>query len=458
MTFVDRKIELGQLEEEYRREGSSFVVIYGRLRVGKTELIKKFLSDKEEVYYLATEEDDEINRRNFQEVLSHLVPILKSNDVFSWDTIFSLIPSDKTKRIIVIDEFQYLGEVNPSFPSILQKVWDEKLKGMNIMLIVCGSLIRMMWAQTLNVASPLYGRRTSSMRIHPVPFEYYSGFCSPGLTRREMVEMYSVTGGVPKYALMFSPYKDVYTAIENRVLDTSSILLDEPETILRREVNSIGTYFSLLSAIARGNEKLGDISSYMNTPQTKLTNPLAVLTELDLIERVVPVTVENPQKCRKGLYKIKDPYFRFWFKFIYPGQAMLNMGQTRYVMERIRRNLIDSHTSYVYEDISRAKLGSLQEEGKLPFSFNRIGAWWDKSSEIDIVAYNSFGSDICFGECKFRNEKVGKDVLYSLIEKSKLVDWKMDKRKEWFALFSISGFTDEVISISKERGDILLFD
>lgn len=273
-----------------------------------------------------------------------------------------------------------------------------------------------------------------------------------------MVEMYSVTGGVPKYVEMFMGYNNVYEAIEERVLDTSSILLDEPETILRREVSSIGTYFSLLCAIALGNEKLGNISSYLNTEQTKLTNPLSALIQLDLVERVVPVTVDNILKCKKGLYKIKDPYFRFWFRFIYPNMSELNMGRTRYVMDKVRENLVDNHTSYVYEDISREKLCCLQDEGKLPFSFNKIGPWWEKSTEIDIVAFDSSGDDICFGECKFRNEKLGLDVVISLIEKSKKVEWKNGRRKEWFALFSISGFTDEVARLAKERRDILLFD
>lgn len=458
MLFVDRKLELVQLEKEYMKEESSFVVIYGRRRVGKTELIKKFIDGRDGVYYLATEEDDRMNRRHFQDAVSHLNAIFNSTDVFSWETILSLLPSATTKRIIVIDEFQYLADENPAFLSILQKVWDEKLRFSRVMLIVCGSLIRMMWSQTLNVTSPLYGRRTSSMRIHPIPFEYYSSFHSEKLSRRDLVEMYSITGGVPKYAGMFAGYRDVYTAISERVLDTSSILLDEPETILRREVSSIGTYFTLLNVIALGNEKLSDISSYMNTEQTKLTNPLSVLMQLDIIERVIPVTVENPQKCRKGLYKIKDPYFRFWFKFIYPNLSMLNMGQTKYVMDRIRANLIDSHTSFIYEDISRQKLLSLQEDGRLPFSFNRIGSWRERSIKIDIVAYDSSGNDICFGECKFRNEKLGMDVFEALIEKSKKVEWKNGKRKDWFALFSISGFTDEVISISKRRDDVLLFD
>lgn len=108
--------------------------------------------------------------------LAHIDPILESSDVFSWDTLFSFIPSKNAKRIIVIDEFPYLSENNKSFLSILQKIWDENLSNAKVMLIICGLLIRMMWSQTLNITSQLYGRRTASMRIHPIAFEYYSEF------------------------------------------------------------------------------------------------------------------------------------------------------------------------------------------------------------------------------------------------------------------------------------------
>lgn len=458
MEFIDRKKELEQLEREYNRDGSSFTVIYGRRRVGKTALIKKFIENKDSIYYLATEEDDEANRRSFQNQISSINPIFESYDVFSWYTLLSSISSKNIKRVIVLDEFQYLASVNKSFLSILQKAWDEKLKDANIMLIVCGSLIRMMWSQTLSITSPIYGRRTASMKIHPISFEYYSEFYRNNLDRRTLLEFYSITGGIPKYIEMLNDYDDVYSAIEDRALDSSSILLDEPETILRREVSSIGTYFSILSAIALGNEKLGDISSYTNIEKTKLTSPIAILEDLDIIERHVPVTAERPEKCKKGLYKIKDPYFRFWFRFIYPNLSSINMGRIRYVMDKIKANLIDSHTSYIFEEISREKLLSLSDNGKLPFAFNRIGSWWDKSAEIDIVAYDSFGKDICFGECKFKNEKVGIDVFNALVKKSKFVDWKIGERKEYFALFSISGFTDELSELSKKRDDLFLFD
>lgn len=458
MEFIDREEELAQLNKEYARQGSSFVVIYGRRRIGKTELIKNFINGKDAVYFLATEEIDEINRIHLQQAMSHLNPLLESQDVFSWRSLFSLIPSKEVKRIIVIDEFQYLPSENKAFLSILQEIWDEKLKNENIMLIVCGSLIRMMWSATLNITSPLYGRRTLSMRIHPIPFKYYNNFYKNSLSRREAVEFYSVTGGVPKYIEMLNGYHDVYKAIEERVLDTSSILLDEPETILRREVNYLGTYFSILGTIALGNEKLGDISAYMSIEKSSLTAPLSTLMELDIVERVVPVTFENPEKCKKGLYKIKDPYFRFWFRFVFPSMAELNMGRKRYVLDKIHNNLVDSHTSYVYEEICREKLADLNEEGVLPFSFNRIGSWWDKSTEIDILAYDSFGQDMCFGECKFRTSKTSVDVFFSLVEKAKAVGWKKGERKEWFVFFSISGFTDEFIALSKERKDILLFD
>ena len=154
---------------------------------------------------------------------------MREANVSNWDTIFKTIADSdfETKPILVIDEFQYLGKVNPAFPSIFQRTWDEILKQKPVMVILCGSLISMMESQTLSYSSPLYGRRTAQIRMKQVPFRYYPMFF-PGKTEQEYIEMYSVTGGVPKYIESFGAEKDIYTAIEQHVLNRSSYLYDEP--------------------------------------------------------------------------------------------------------------------------------------------------------------------------------------------------------------------------------------
>lgn len=215
--FVDREQEMNTLQSEYQRDGSSLVVLYGRRRVGKTTLISEFIKDKKALFFLASEESESQNRLAFQEKTAEFLgsDLLRNVEVKSWDVLFKAImdtPFD-AKPVIVLDEFQYLGKANPAFPSIFQRIWEEILKERSVMVILCGSLISMMQSQTLAYGSPLYGRRTAQIRLKQIPFHYYQEFF-PDKSRRELIEMYAVTGGVPKYIEPFSQSRDIYSAIE----------------------------------------------------------------------------------------------------------------------------------------------------------------------------------------------------------------------------------------------------
>lgn len=228
--------------------------------------------------------------------------MLRNVTVSDWDTIFQAIIDTQfdSKPIIVIDEFQYLGKSNSAFPSIMQRIWDTILKDKSIMLILCGSLITMMKEQTLEYSSPLYGRRTAQIRLKQIPFSYYGQFF-PDKDGKDLLEMYAVTGGVPKYIESLREEKDIYSAIRKYVLNPSGYLYDEPHFLLQQEVSEIGSYFSLIRTIAAGNTKLSAMATALELPQTRLTKYLRTLIDLDILEREVPITEENPIKA-KGAY------------------------------------------------------------------------------------------------------------------------------------------------------------
>ncbi|HOD93422.1 MAG TPA: ATP-binding protein [Clostridia bacterium] len=459
LNFIDRNPEMKFLESEYSRTGSSLVVIYGRRRIGKTELISEFIKNKNSIYFLATEENEVQNRNAFKDAISHFSnnEILKQARIDNWEILFKTLITDidNKKIVLVIDEFQYLGIANPAFPSIIQKIWDTYLKNSNIMVILCGSLISMMESQTLNYSSPLYGRRTGQIRLKQIPFLYYHEFF-PNKDYKSLIEYYSVTGGVPKYIELFYDSEDIYSAIDANILTKQSFLYDEANFLLQKEVSEVGTYFSIIKAIAAGNHKLSKIASNIEIKQTSLTKYLNTLISLDLIEREIPVTEPNPLKSKKGLYRIKDNYILFWFKFIYPNLGFIESGNVSLVMKKIKDNFIDHHVSYIYENICIEKLWSMNADGYFTFSFDKIGRWWNNSSEIDIVATDSTGNNILFGECKYRNAKIGIDVLSELEKKANEVEWNKDVRKSLYILFSISGFTDELIETAKNRSDVIL--
>lgn len=237
--FVDRTEELAALEEQFADHQAAMVVIYGRRRIGKTALITEFVRDKRALYFLATEESEEQNRAAFQKQVAAFTgdELLGQVSVDNWDVLFDRLTSDGERLVVALDEFQYLGKANPAFPSVFQRIWDTMLSKRNVMVILCGSLISLMESQVLSYSSPLYGRRTAQVRMKQIPFRFYRDFFSKEIGRRELVELYSVTGGVPKYIESFRGVDDVYRGIEKSVLNSSSYLYDEPNFLLSKEVS-----------------------------------------------------------------------------------------------------------------------------------------------------------------------------------------------------------------------------
>lgn len=457
--FVDREQEMNTLQREYERNGSSLVVLYGRRRVGKTTLISEFIKDKKALFFLASEESESQNRLAFQEKTAEFLgsDLLRNVEVKSWDVLFKAImdtPFD-AKPVIVLDEFQYLGKANPAFPSIFQRIWEEILKERSIMVILCGSLISMMQSQTLAYGSPLYGRRTAQIRLKQIPFGYYHEFF-PDKGRKELIEMYAITGGVPKYIELFSQSGDIYSAIEACVLNRSGYLYDEPHFLLQQEVSEVGSYFSIIKAIAAGNTKLSAIAGVLEVKSTSLTKYLKTLIDLDILEREVPVTEGNPEKSKKGLYKIKDNYLRFWFVFVYPNMSFIESGHSRIVMDKIRKSLVRNHIAFVYEDVCKERMWEMNAEGVWPFYFSKLGRYWDAKEEIDIAAIDPEGKNLILGECKYWQEPVGISVLRDLEAKAKTVAWERNERKVWYVLFSASGFTEELKLEVEIRTDLQL--
>jgi AAA+ ATPase superfamily predicted ATPase len=468
-SFVDREEELAFLEEQRERKAASFVVIYGRRRVGKTALISRFLETRRGLYFLTTEESEAQNRTAFRLLAAEFSgnELLASSNTEDWFLIFKTLleyapvharpaggPGRKERLVIAIDEFQYLAKVNPAFPSILQKIWDSLLVSKNVMLILCGSSISMMESAVLSYSSPLYGRRTGQIRLGQIPFSHYGAFF-PGKTLRELVERYAVTGGVPKYIEFFHG-GSLYNGIRKNILTTSGFLYNEPAFLLQKEVSEIGSYYSLIKVIAAGNHKLSQIASVLELKQTGLSKYLNTLITLGILEREVPVTEENAEKSKRGLYRIKDNFLRFWFRFVFPRMGYIESGRAGEVLEQIKENFIDGHVSYVWEYICREQMWNVDLQKIWGFSIDRCGRYWDKRCEIDLVAYNSRGREMIFGECKFSLKKTGLELLKALEEKAPEVSWKKEQRRNYYILFSISGFTGELRAASEERKDLLL--
>ncbi|MGL4787778.1 MAG: ATP-binding protein, partial [Cetobacterium sp.] len=453
MSFVNRQKEMKTLNREFEKN-SSFTVIYGRRRVGKTTLIKEFIKDKKAFYFFADKQNETVQINRFKNQLGEHFndDFVKKIEIKDWDTLFDYFISKlgDEKFVLVIDEFQYLCMVNKSFSSIFQRIFDEKLKDKNIMIILCGSLISMMYSEVLAYDSPLFGRRTAQIKLKPIDFKYYLEFFSER-SHHSLIEMYSITGGIPKYILSFNRERTPLWNIEHNIFDRDNYLYSEPKFLLQEEINDLSRYFSILQSIAVGNTKMSSISSQLEIPSNGLTPYISKLIELDILEKEIPVT-EDIKNSKKALYKIKDNYLNFWFNYVYPYQSYLEIENLTYPLEKIKTTF-DLWVSKVYENLSRE---TLMWDSKVPFPIKNLGRWWDKNEEIDVVALGE--NEILFGECKWSNKQVGLSVLYKLKEKAKAVKWKNDSRKEYYVLFSKSGFSDELIETSQKDSTIILSD
>lgn len=465
MKFIGRDKELQSLEKEYKREGS-FVVIYGRRRVGKTTLIKEFIKTKTAFYYLATQELESQSMKRFAGVISRTIGnALLQNVAFSdWLDLFRVIAEYKPeeKKVVVIDEFPYLVKTNPAFPSILQNVWDEVLKDKNVMLILCGSLIGMMKKHALSYDSPLYGRRTAQIRLMPLQFtDVYS---SQNISFPSAVEQYSVTGGVPKYLEFF--YEDnLMEQIEETVLSKNGFLYEEPHFLLSNEVQVPINYFSIIKTIADGNHKLSKIGSALNLDSSALTPYLNTLSDLGFIEKQVPITEKNPEKSRKGLYFISDNFVRFWFRYIYPYKGELELDNIQIVKDEMKKDFVEKFVAFSYETICMNIFARLCESDSLSFVPSKIGSYWlndyEGDTQIDVMAVDTTNRILFAGECKYHRSVVDADVYFDLkkkVEESLEIQNTFKDYKVLYGVFSKSGFSDRLLNLNKNNTNIILIN
>jgi AAA+ ATPase superfamily predicted ATPase len=345
-----------------------------------------------------------------------------------------------------------------AFPSIMQRIWDLYMQNSNCMLILCGSVISMMEAQTMYYSAPLYGRRTGQIKLKQIPFRFYKDFL-PGKNRAELVEYYAVTGGIPRYIEIFKNSNDIFTSIADNIIAPDSFLHEEPINLLQREVSVIGSYLTLLTIIAQGNHKLSAIAGQMETKQTSLTPYLKTLIDLDILEREIPVTEKNPSMSKMGLYKIKDNFICFWFKFIFPDLSDIDGLRSEAALKKIKSNFVDSHAAFIYEDVCREDLIDKRQilQDRWGVNLQRVGRWWNKNTEIDIIGLDTDSNSAVYCECKFHKQPIDIDVLYNLIEKTKQVNWGAPERRDYYVLFSVNGFTSNLQGEARKRKDVLLW-
>ena len=349
--FINRNSEIKALKSRYAVGKAEFIVIYGKRRVGKTALIKHFIEEYDSIYLLADKSNEKLQMEEFSAaVAKHFGD--KFISFSRWTYFFEYLKEKAAnKRIIVaIDEFPYLIDANKAIPSIFQKAWDEYFKETKIFLILCGSSISIMETEVLGYKSPLYGRRTGQLLINPLRFKDVLLFF-PGVHFEEIITCYSILGGIPAYLEQFDK-RDIRQNILKNILATDSFLYNEIEFVLQQELREPRQYFSILKEMSLGKTRVNEIANAIGIERNALSKYLAILEDLRIIKKEVPVFEKNMFKSRKGIYKIAESYFNFWFRFVFPNKSKIEIGEKEEVMKIINKEL-NVYVSHAFEDICK---------------------------------------------------------------------------------------------------------
>ena len=424
--FIDRWDELSLLENSWVKDNAEFVVICGRRRIGKTRLILEFMKNKDGIFFIA---EDTNKKAQINELKNKIAgyfndDFLRRTDITEWRDLFEyltkILPSKK-RFYFMIDEFSYIIKNDPAIVSALQKFWDTFLSNTKIFFLISGSLFGLMSERILSSASPLYGRRTRDLLITPLTFKDSLEFLD--MPFMEKMKIYMSIGGVPEYLLKARSYKNSNDFFVNEFFKRNGYFYREPYFLLSQEFKEIKTYFTILNAAAYGNTKPTEIANFAGLNTKEIYPYLENLIRLGFVERIAPII----GKRKSGIYLIKDVFFDFWFNFVYGNRESIEKNEYK-----TDENKLNTYFGKRFESLIRDEIAY-----KI-LKFPRVGRWWYKDKEIDIVGINERTKEIIFGEFKWKDNIDAEKVLQELKEKSGFVDWNKDKRKEHYAIFAKS--------------------
>jgi AAA+ ATPase superfamily predicted ATPase len=423
--FLDRTQELAFLHSALTRTHpgpGQFLMIYGRRRVGKTALLRHWVeqSGLPFTYWVAEKEPALLQRRRFFAHLLRADPTSPTTPTYdSWSDLWgaaATVLADK-RHILVIDELPYAADADGAMLSALQHAWDQHFESSQSILVICGSQVRTM-ELLLGRQSPIYGRLTGQWLLRPLPFGTLRAFF-PAWSPAEQVAAYAIVGGVPTYVRWLDPAQTLVENIRQLIQSPGGMALSEVELLLADEVREPRTYLAILQAIGSGYHTLDAIANASLVGKNHLSAYLKQLEDLKLIERRVPITIRPPlrDRSKQGRYHLRDPFFRFYFRFLYPHAVDLSYQPER-VLPAIQSGLRAFVGATIWEELARQWIDRHYSSGVLPFTPEYIGSHWSRRVQVDVVAINWQTHEILLGECKWGDAAVDRQTVRDLIERT----------------------------------------
>ena len=400
--FYGREREIKQLRaiRSLAAKTARMTVMTGRRRVGKTELLRRALDDGEApfVYFLVTRAPQSAVCANLQQEIARVFGRPMPGRIERFTDIFRFVmeKAEAMPVTLVVDEFQEFDRRAPEVFSEVAGVWDELHGNSRINLIFCGSVNRLMHKVFFSYAEPLYGRNTGRLDLKPFPIstlkKIYAAHTPTKRGASDFLDLWTVTGGVARYVELFMD-RGAFT--RKQMLDTvfglATPFVDEGKTVLIEEFGrDYGTYFAILAGIANGRTTYAELKNLLNIDVggylTKLEKDYSIVSQ--------KLPIFETARSKNCHYQIDDCFFRFWFRFIYRNQSMIELGRFKELQELADRD-IDAFSGYALE---RYFLWKFAEDT----SYTRMGGWWDRKgeNEIDIVCEDELAGRLDFYEVK----------------------------------------------------------
>ncbi len=420
MRFYDRDSEISILKENelQSKRNAVFTVLMGRKRVGKTTLITTALKDYDYAYLFVSKDSEAVLCQKFQQTLEEQLGIRVYGTISHFRDLFEIIMKESLNRhfTIIFDEFQTLYKVNPAIFSEIQDLWDRYHRESHLYLITSGSIQSLMKRIFENEHEPLYGRPTSKLTLKPFAIsvikQIFRDHC-PDYKNEDLLCLYMITGGVAKYVELLMD-AGCYTKEKmlNYVCRQDSYFLSEGRDIMNQEFsNESATYFSILQLMAGGLTTRSDIDGAMQKDMGVYLQNLE--KNFLMVNRLKPLLAKPSSKVTS--YEISDQFLRFWFRFVWPYQSLVERGQ----LSLLRQNMGQHYEQFTGRTLEQYFQAQTMETGQ----YTLVGNWWNRKgeNEIDMIALNEFNHTGVVAEIKRNPRKIS---LAALQEKVNMLPQK----------------------------------
>ena len=407
MRFIDRELEMGRLARLARERTGGFAAVWGRRRIGKSELLKEWCRRFNGVYTVADQSLAAVQREAFAIALAERFPDFADVTYPTWKTLFSALSRraglESWHGPLVIDEFPYWVEADESVTSVMQNWVDGEKSRNGIVCAIAGSVQHMMQGLVLDSDSPLYGRVDEKIHLLPIDFGYVKEALRVS-SALDAVKAYSVWGGVPRYWVAAERFgANLDKALDELVFQPLGIFHEETASLLQSEIPSAVGLKPYLDVIGMGASRASEIAGRLGVAATALSRPLARLIEIGLVKREIPFG-ESEKNSKKSLYRLADPFCRFWFSVMASRRSIFESAPKAVRIDIWRRYAQQVFAS-AWEDLSRAfvaRSGRLRGFAGESGYWLPAGRWWhNMEHEWDVVSVSGNHDAVLLGEAKW---------------------------------------------------------